>query len=213
MERRDQHAHVRRRRANSSSKDGITCSIRLRNCSGTCCPLQPGSRNRSTGRPAGTSAVPTHRRSGRGPAGQCSIRGVNSMPSSPHSARSCASGARRNSPASMTAGARGAAATHVLEDLALLQHPDVGRHGVRAALEVRDQYAARVTDQEHVGELRQPVAADVRQQVMGHVLLVHQRRAGSRRRSQASGDACASPCRPRRSPARVPGGPGLCAAR
>ena len=67
-----------------------------------------------------------------------------------------------------------------------------------ARLDVGRHHLARVADQQHVAQLRDPAVVDVRQQVVGHVLLVPDRRAAGRGAEQGVDDAAASRCRRRR---------------
>ena len=134
----------------------------------------------------------------RGPAGQCSMRGVNGICSKVHNARRCASGAFRNSSASMTGGARPVRAGDLLVQRGFLQHADVLRGRVRPALQVRREHLARIADQEHMRHRVEPVVADVRQHVVGHVLLVEHRLAVRDRTGQHARRRGASRSRRRR---------------
>ena len=118
-----------------------------------------------------TSVSPRPRRSRAGRPASDSIRSRRDVDAA-HSARSIG-GAASRSAASTTGGTRPLRAHHVVEDLDLLRQAGV-REQVEFALTWRraTPASARIADQERVCHRTQPVAVDVRQQVMRHLLLV-----------------------------------------
>ena len=141
----------------------------------------------------------------RRPGGQASIRSLNGTPSASQSRRSMASGAASRSAESTTGRHAPGRRQHVIEDLDLLRQPRVGEREFLELLGERRQHRARVADQERMGHLREPVAPDIRQQVMRHLLLVEDARCRRAAARAASRRRAASRSRDARSPARVPG--------
>ena len=77
---------------------------------------------------------------------------------------------------STTTGSRPSAQAEI-EELGLLAEADVVERRVLALGRVAGHHPRRMADQEQVAHLAQPVAADARQHVLGHVLVVAQRPA------------------------------------
>src|SRR5688572_30105265 len=78
---------------------------------------------------------------------------------------------------------------HVIEDLDLLRQPCVGERAFLELLGERHQHRARVADQECIGHPGEPLAPDIRQQVMRHLLLVEDARSRGLRPEQHLDDA------------------------
>ena len=152
-------------------------------------PLPPVLRIRSIPTHARTSAAPRCRRcrAGLGRPMQHAVGEVDAEPVAQR-AQVALPGSRRKSPASMIGGATPAAASSSYSATCCGRPMSSAVDG-GARLDVGRDHLARVADQQHVAQLRDPAVVDVRQQVVGHVLLVPDRRAAGRGAEQGVDDA------------------------
>ena len=122
----------------------------------------------------------------RGPAGQLSIVSLNGMPSAAQSRRSTAAGSARSASASMTGGGSPTIARPPRKAPPARTKPISSKLDRLALGRIGGEHARRMADQEGVPAGAHPVAPDLRQHVMRHVLLVEERLAARRRAGELS---------------------------
>ena len=123
---------------------------------------------------------------GRGPGGQASIRSSKATPSAVRRARPASRAGRCED---VGRDERPPVPPHVAEELDLLRQPGVVAASARPrTFGEAGEHLGRVADQERVGEPDEPLARAGRQQVVGHVLLVVDRRRRAAGRSVSGHD-------------------------
>ena len=125
---------------------------------------------------------------GRRPGGQCSIRSSKATPTRPQNRSSTPRGSLSTSSRIEDGRRLAGARLHVAEDLDLLRQPGVAEHRLAHLRGEAGKHLGRMPDQERVGEAEDPLAAQVRQPVVGHVLLVVDGAAVGNRSGQPGDD-------------------------